>query len=129
MPPLSSPPIKMFCSNINSQIYLKPMGTSRSADGHFAKLTAKFRRELVDQFRHGKSFCDVSREIAGPGEVPDEQRQNLVGIHERPGAVDRANAVAIAIGAEARVVFPREHSLAQRFNVRLNRFGMHAAEA
>src|SRR5258707_3094648 len=50
-------------------------------------------------------------------------------IHESAGAVNRANAVAVAISAEARIVFPREHSMAQRFDVRLDWLGMNAAEA
>src|SRR5260370_22237691 len=70
------------------------------ADGHFVKLPAEFCGELVDELGNRKSFGDVSRQVASSREVPDEQRKNLVGVDERAVAVDGADAVAIAIGAQ-----------------------------
>src|SRR5215467_10553385 len=60
--------------------------------------------------------------------MPNEQRQNLVRGDERSAAVDRADAVAVAIGAETGVIFPGKHGLAQRLNVWLDGLRMHAPE-
>jgi len=60
--------------------------------------------------------------------MPHEQRENLVRIHERAIAVNRADAVAIAVSGQSRVEFPFNNGLAQCADVRLNRFGMDAAE-
>src|ERR1700732_995577 len=51
-----------------------------------------------------------------------------MGIDERALAIDGANAVPVAVGAKAGVVFPREDRLAERIDVLLDRFGMRAAE-
>ena len=99
------------------------------ADGDFVELAAEFGGELVDELGDGESFGDVAGEIAGSGEVPDEQGENLVRIDERAVAIDGADAVAVAVGAEAGVVFSGAHGLAQRVDVRLDGFGMDAAEA
>src|SRR5258707_14571535 len=61
--------------------------------------------------------------------MPHQERENLVGIYERAGSVDRANAVAIAVGRKARVIFPSLYRLLQWRDMRFNRFGMCAAEA
>jgi hypothetical protein len=98
------------------------------ADGYFVELAVEFGGKLVDQLGDGKSFGDVSREIAGSGEVPDEQREDLMRVDEGAVAIDRADAVAVAVGAKAGVVFTREDCLAQRGDVRLDGFGMRAAE-
>ncbi len=60
--------------------------------------------------------------------MPDEQCKNLMGVDERAVAVDGADAVAVAIGAQAGVVFSGKHGLPQRFDMRLDRLRMHAAE-
>ncbi len=60
--------------------------------------------------------------------MPDEQRKNLVRIDECAVAVDRSNTVAVSIGTEAGVVFSGARGLTERFNVRLDRFRVHAAE-
>src|SRR5260370_17790869 len=82
------------------------------ADGNFVKLPAEFCGELVDELGNGKSFGDVSRQVASSREMPDEQRKNLVGVDERTVAVDRSNTVAIAVGTKAGVVFSGAHALA-----------------
>ena len=61
--------------------------------------------------------------------MPDEQGKDLVRIDEGTVAVDRADAVAIAVRSKPSVVFSGDYCLAQRTNVRLNRLGMDAAEA
>src|SRR6266851_1235190 len=98
------------------------------ADGHFVKLPAEFCGELVDELGNRESFGDISWQVASSREMPDEQCKNLMGVDERAVAVDRSNTVAIAVGTKARVVFSGAHGLAQRFNVRLDRLRMHAAE-
>src|SRR6202162_1898461 len=103
MPPLSSPPIKMFCSSISSQMYLKPMGVSWSFRPNFvASLSMSFVTEKVFAI--------------SPGRLPDEQGKDLVGIDECAVAVDGADAVAVAIGAQACIELPGEHRLPQGFD-------------
>src|SRR5260370_37758108 len=51
--------------------------------------------------------------------MPNEQGKNLVRIYERAVAVDSADAVAIAIGAERRIVLSGAHGLAGGFDLRL----------
>src|SRR5215469_7451342 len=92
------------------------------ADRHFVELAAELRGQLVDELRDRKSLCDVAWKVSRSGEVPHKQRQNLVWIDEASCAVNRANAVAIAIGAEARIVIAGEHGLPQRFDVWLDGF-------
>src|SRR5215831_15494859 len=99
------------------------------ADRHFVELAPEFRRQLVDELRHREGFSDVARKIPRPSQVPDEQRQNLVRIDESAGAVNCADAVAIPVGAKARIVFAGQHGLPQRFDVWLDGLRMHAAEA
>src|SRR6266481_9260713 len=93
------------------------------------ELSPELCGELVNQLGNGECLCDVSRQFASSREMPDEQRKNLMGVDERAVAVNGADAVAISIGAQASVVFSGKHGLPQRFDVRLNRFGMDAAEA
>ena len=102
-------------------MYLKPMGTSWS-------LRRVFGGEFVDEFCDGESFGDFAFEIAGADEMPDEQSENLMGIDEGAVAIDGADAVAVAVGAEADVVFAGEDGFAERVDVRLDGFGMRAAE-
>src|SRR6266436_5461786 len=74
------------------------------------------------------SFVTEKVFAMSPGKVPDEECQNLVGIDENAVAVDSADAVPIPVGAETGVVLAGSHGLTQRFDVRLDRFRMHAAE-
>jgi len=60
--------------------------------------------------------------------MPDEQRKKLMRVDERPVAVDRSNAVAIAIGAQAGVEVSGKYRLPQRFDMRLDRLRMNAAK-
>src|SRR5258708_32081798 len=66
--------------------------------------------------------------MASSCEVPHEQRNDLVGVDERAVAVNRPDAVAIAVGAEAGVVFSGTHGSPQRFDVRLDRLRIYTAE-
>ena len=91
------------------------------------EFAAEFGREFVNQLGDRKGFRNVSRKLAGSRQMPNEQRKDLMGSHEGAGAVDRADAVAVAIGTEARVIFACPHRLPQRFDVRLDGLGMHAA--
>src|ERR1035438_9199524 len=60
--------------------------------------------------------------------MPDEQREDLVRIDEGAVAIDGADAIAIAIGAKAGVVFSGLNGLAQWIDVRFDGFGMRIAE-
>src|SRR5262249_37543457 len=80
------------------------------------------------ELRNRKSLRNISGQIPRSHQMPNEQRQNLVRRDERSAAVDRADAVAVAIRAETGVIFPAKHRLAQRFDMRLDRFRMYAAE-
>src|SRR5207253_798311 len=99
------------------------------ADGRFVEFPAEFCGELVDEFGNGESFCNVSRQVTSPGEVPDEQCKDLMRIHERTVTVDGADAVAIAIGAPAGVEFSAQQRLPQGLDMRLDRLRVNAAEA
>ena len=61
--------------------------------------------------------------------MPDEKREDLVRVDERAVAVDGADAVAIAVGAQASVVIASEHSLLKWRDVRRNGLRVDAAEA
>src|SRR5258708_31407473 len=61
--------------------------------------------------------------------MPNEQGKNLMRIYERAVAVDSTDAVAIAIGAERRVVFTGAHGLAGGFDVRLDGLGINSRES
>src|SRR5260370_38940682 len=80
-------------------------------NGHFVEFSSKFCRKLVDKLCYGKCFCDITRQVAGSREVPDEQRKDLVGVDERAVAVDGADTVAVSVSAEARGVLSGAHSL------------------
>src|ERR1700682_4791273 len=60
--------------------------------------------------------------------MPDEQRKNLVRIKSGAGAVDPADAVSIAIGTKAGVVFSGAHGFAQRLDMGFDGLGVHAAK-
>src|SRR2546429_4308121 len=70
------------------------------ADVHFVQLSTEFGGKFVDELGDRESFGNVARKIPRPGKMPDQQRENLVGIDESAGAVNDADAVAIAISAE-----------------------------
>src|SRR5260370_8585798 len=61
-------------------------------------------------------------------QVRHEQRKDLVGFEDRAVAVNRPDAVASAVGAEAGVVFSGTHGLPQRFDVRLDRLRIYTAQ-
>src|SRR5260370_8677902 len=61
--------------------------------------------------------------------MPNEQGKNLMRIYERAVAVDSADAVAIAIGTERRIVFTGAHGLAGGFDVRLDGLGINSRES
>src|SRR5579872_1621518 len=98
------------------------------ADGNFVHLSAEFQGEFVDELCDRESFRDFAFKLACADEVPDEQRENLMWIDEAAVAIDRANAVAVAVGGEANVVFAAQHGLPQRIDVRLDRLRMRAAK-
>jgi len=98
------------------------------ADGCFVEFPAEFAASLSIEFRDGKRSCDIPRQVAGSCRCHTSSAKMLVRIDERTVAVDGPDAVAISVRAEAGVVFSGTHSLAQVFDVRLNRLGMHAAE-
>jgi hypothetical protein len=60
--------------------------------------------------------------------MPHKEREDLVRINEGSIAVDGAYAIAIAIGAECRIVFSCADGLARGFDVRLDRLGVNASE-
>src|SRR5258705_805024 len=99
------------------------------ADGNFVQLAVELCCELVDELCNRKRFGDFAGKISHSSEVPNEQGEDLVWIDEGTVAVDRADAIAIAVGSEPSVVFSGNYCLAQWANVRLNRLGMDAAEA
>src|SRR5712692_2564680 len=99
------------------------------ADGDFVELAPELRCESVDEFCDRKGFRNIARQVASSGEMPDEESENLMGIDERTIAVDGADAVAIAIGAERGIVFSGAHRLAGGFDVRLDRLRMNSGEA
>ena len=63
-----------------------------------------------------------------PGQVPQQNRKNLVRRDERAVAVHRADAVAVAIRAQPGVILAGEHRAAQRLDVRLDGLGIDAAK-
>ncbi len=60
--------------------------------------------------------------------MPQQNRKNLVRRHKVAVAVDGADAIGVAVQRESRIVLSCSHRLAQGFHVRLDRFGVHAAE-
>jgi hypothetical protein len=97
-------------------------------NGDFVEFTRVFCGEFVDKFCDGESFGDFAFELAGADEVPNEERENLMGIDEGAVAIDGADAVAVAVSGEADVVFAGEDGFAERIDVRLDGFGVGAAE-
>ncbi len=93
------------------------------------QLSAELCSEFVDQFCDRKSLGNVAGKVAGTGKLPNEQGKDLVRIYERAVAVDRADAIAIAVGAERGIIFPGAHRLPSGFYVRLDRLGMNAGKA
>src|SRR6202041_2176793 len=85
--------------------------------------------QFVDEFRDGKCLGDVAGEFPRADQVPDHQRENLVGVDEGAVAVDGPDAVAVTVGGETGVILSGEDRLAQSVNVRLDGFGMHATES
>src|SRR5260370_1782160 len=61
--------------------------------------------------------------------MPNEQGKNLMRIYELAVAVNSTDAVAIAIGAERRIVFTGAHGLAGGFDVRLGGLGINSGES
>src|SRR5580704_3788778 len=98
------------------------------ANGSFPDLAVELRSDLVDHFCGGKSFCHRAFEFARAGEMPQQDRENLVRVDERAVAVHRADAVGIAIQREASVELAFDHGALQRGDVRFNRLGIYATE-
>ncbi len=98
------------------------------ADRNFVELAIEFCCELVNEFGDGEGFRDVTRKIAHAGEVPDEERKNLVRIDEGTIAVDCADAVTVAVGGKASVIFSGKDGIAESKDVRLDGLGIDAAE-
>jgi hypothetical protein len=61
--------------------------------------------------------------------VPNEQCENLVRIYEGAIAINCADPVAIAVGAERSVVFSGAHRHARGFDVGFDRLGVNARKA
>src|SRR5271169_5232806 len=61
--------------------------------------------------------------------MPHQHGESLMRIDEAAVAVDGADAVAVAVSAEAGVIFAGENSLTQRVDVGLDGLGVDAAEA
>ena len=78
-------------------------------DGGFPDFAAEFGGDLVDHFGGGESFGDVAGELAGSGEMPEQDGKNLVRGDEGAVAIDGADAVGVAIEAKAGVVFAVDH--------------------
>jgi len=87
------------------------------------ELAAVFGGQLIDQLGYREGFGDIAGKISSADEVPNHQHEDLVGVDEAAVAIDGANAVAIAIRSEARVILSGKNRLAQRFDVRLDRSG------
>src|SRR5262249_27113878 len=94
------------------------------ADGNLVEFAIELCGELVDKFRDGEGFCDVTGKLAHAGKVPDEQRKNLVRIDEGSVAIDGADAIAVPISGKACVVFSGDNCVLQGADVRLDGFGM-----
>ena len=98
------------------------------ADGSFPDLAAEFRGDLIDHFRRGECLGYRAFEFARAGQMPQQDRENLVRIDEGAIAVHCADAVGVAIEREACVEFALHHGALQRCDVRLDRLRIHAAE-
>ncbi len=121
MPPLSSPPD-------NDVSFEHPVANVFEADRRLPHFAPEFRGNLVDHLRGRKRLRHVAGQIARSGQMPEQNRKNLVRRDERAVAVDRADAVRVAIEREACVIAAIDHRPTQRLNVRLDRLGIHAAE-
>src|SRR5215469_18409424 len=84
--------------------------------------------DLIDHFRGRECFRHVSGQLPRPGQMPEQNRKNLMRSHELATSVDRPNAVGIPVEGEARVVVAAAHRLAKRLYVRLDWFRIHASE-
>ena len=69
------------------------------------KFAAELCGDLVEEFGDGKCFGDVAREIARAGQMPEQNEKDLVRRDEGAVAIHGADAVAVAVGGKARVVF------------------------
>ena len=98
------------------------------ADGHFVNAAAEARGDLVEQLGGGKCLGHVAGQFARAGQMPEQDGEDLVRRDERAVAIHGADAVAVAVGGKAGVVAARAHRVAQRFDVRLDRLGIDAAE-
>jgi hypothetical protein len=61
--------------------------------------------------------------------VFEQQRHDAVRVDELPGDIHRADAVGVAVGRQAEVIFAAAHRLDQRLQVTGNWFGVDAVEA
>src|SRR5262249_18315409 len=91
------------------------------ADRHFVEFTTELFRQLVDELGYREGFRDVAWKIAHPCKMPDQQRKYLMWVDEAAVTIDGADAVTVAVGAEAGVVFSRKHGSPERFDVWLDR--------
>ena len=86
------------------------------------------RGDLIEQLGGGESLGQIAGDLAGSGEMPKKDGEDLVRRDERAVGIHGADAVAIAIGGKAGVVASGENGFAQCRDVRLDGLRIDAAE-
>jgi len=99
------------------------------ADGRFVEFPARICGELVDKLGNGKSFGDVSRQVASPRQCRTSSAKIWWGLMNVPSRSMAPMRSPIAIGTQpAGRIFRAEHRSPQRLDMRLDRFRMYAAK-
>src|SRR5271169_4283786 len=89
-------------------------------DGHFVNLAFELVCEGINEFSDRKGLGNFAWNLARADQMPHEQRKNLVRINKAAVAIDSADAIAVAVGSEARVKFSGENCFAQGIDMRLD---------
>ena len=98
------------------------------ADGRDMQRQSIFLCQLIHHLRGRKRLDDLAAHPEVSGEIAQEDGKNLVGINELARAVDRADAIRVAVGGEARIVPPGNHRGAELSYVWLDGLRIEARE-
>src|SRR5438309_1226065 len=85
-------------------VFEHPLANVFEADRHFVNAAAITGCDFIEELRRGEGFGEVAADFSRAGEMPEQDREDLVRSDECAVAMHRSDAVAISIGGKPGIV-------------------------